>query len=77
MHATNATPAFLSTLAELERQCHGCGVGGHWQLCANCELRLSTACPQCGHPLPPVGSRRCGHCGLHLPWDDEHREVRP
>jgi predicted amidophosphoribosyltransferase len=37
-----------------------------WQFCAHCEVRLSTSCPRCGVPLPPAGSRHCGHCGLAL-----------
>ncbi len=37
-----------------------------WQVCAHCSARLRTSCPECGVPLPPLGSSHCGHCGFLL-----------
>ncbi|HYM14492.1 MAG TPA: zinc ribbon domain-containing protein [Dehalococcoidia bacterium] len=38
-----------------------------WQFCAHCGVRLATACPACGVPLPPLGATHCGACGIELP----------
>jgi len=38
-----------------------------WQFCAHCAMRLATACPGCGVPLPPAGATHCGSCGIELP----------
>ena len=39
----------------------------HWQLCASCEIRLTTTCPACEHSLPPLGALACRCCGLPIP----------
>ena len=39
----------------------------HWQFCAHCGSRLTTACPGCGSALPPLGARYCPHCSMELP----------
>ena len=53
----------------LMAECHACQstVAAHWQFCSHCGIRLSTECPGCGEPLPPLGSKFCPHCGLQIP----------
>ena len=55
-------------LDELNAECARCRatIDAHWQLCAACELRRATRCPDCDMPLPPAGCRQCGHCGRLL-----------
>lgn len=53
------------TFAQACRMCQH-ELAPHWQLCASCDIRALTACPQCAHPLPPLGARACC-CGLPLP----------
>ena len=38
-----------------------------WHYCSDCGNRLSTECPACNQPLPPVGARFCPHCGFAIP----------
>ena len=38
-----------------------------WHYCSDCGNRLSTECPACQQPLPPVGARFCPHCGFAIP----------
>ncbi len=53
----------------LMAECRSCQstVDAHWQFCAHCGIRLSTECPGCGEPLPPLGAKSCPHCGLQIP----------
>ncbi|MSQ33254.1 MAG: zinc ribbon domain-containing protein [Dehalococcoidia bacterium] len=53
----------------LVAECKACRstVDAHWQFCVDCGSRLSTECPGCGEPLPPLGAKFCGHCGLQIP----------
>jgi hypothetical protein len=64
-----------AALSQFKRECDRChtSIDAHWQLCATCELRLSTRCPGCGMALPPAGCRQCGHCGRVLisRWPEE------
>lgn len=55
------------------RQCQQCQAEAapHWQYCATCGIRLATACPGCGSPLPPAGARFCPHCGVEIPKGDD------
>jgi predicted amidophosphoribosyltransferase len=38
-----------------------------WHYCSDCGSRLSTECPACQQPLPPIGARFCPHCGFAIP----------
>ncbi len=64
-------PAQVERITLFVQECRTCQseAAPHWQFCANCGTRLSTACPGCGSALPPLGARYCPHCGLDLPED--------
>ena len=49
----------------------------NYQFCTNCGTRLSTECPQCHQPLPPVGAKFCPHCGYSIPEIRARREPGP
>ena len=53
----------------LVHECRECRreIGAHWQFCAHCGIRLTTHCPGCNNPLPPLGAHACPRCGLALP----------
>ena len=54
---------------EFMLECAACQeeVDPHWQYCAYCATRMTTACPGCGQPLPPAGAPSCLNCGLAIP----------